>query len=244
MGMKAFQQHLTRPGHAALWVTAALLVTSCSAIQGPTVEGIDSAAPPTITSPSIPEKTPSSSPQSTQGTPPSSAAASSPAAVPSASPPGDAAIGLGADAPAVAEPTRLTVSAADIDMPILALAPTEANLANQSLVPPFTEEAYWITAYGQPGAGSNNTTYITGHSWLDRNAPFNRLSTQVQAGDAIVLATQTGSIDYVVDSVTVHDKETLKNSDIWDIVPNRLVLITCFIDDPWGKNVVITATPA
>jgi hypothetical protein len=27
-------------------------------------------------------------------------------------------------------------------------------------------------------------------------------------------------------------------------VPNRIVLISCYTEDPWGKNVVVTASPA
>ena len=35
----------------------------------------------------------------------------------------------------------------------------------------------------------------------------------------------------------------MKNSDIWNIVPNRLVLISCYTEDLWGKNVIVTAVP-
>ena len=51
-------------------------------------------------------------------------------------------------------------------------------------------------------------------------------------------------LDYVVESVTTHDKDTLKTSDIWDIVPHRVVLISCYTEDLWGKNVIVTAVPA
>ena len=60
----------------------------------------------------------------------------------------------------------------------------------------------------------------------------------------MVLGTRTGEITYVVDTITTYDKNTLKDSEIWAIVPNRRVLISCFTDDPWGKNVVVTATGA
>ncbi|KLU08154.1 class F sortase [Kocuria sp. SM24M-10] len=145
--------------------------------------------------------------------------------------------------PAASAPVHLTVPAADIDQPILPLAPTTAELANQSIVPPMTMDAYWLTTYGTPGAGSTNTTYITGHSWEGTEAPFDRLSTHLNPGDTITLDTQTGAINYTVDAVTTHDKNTLKNSDIWRITPQRLVIISCYTHDPWGKNVVITATP-
>ena len=47
-----------------------------------------------------------------------------------------------------------------------------------------------------------------------------------------------------MESVTTYTKSTLKDSPVWDAVPNRLVLISCYTEDPWGKNVVVVATPA
>ncbi len=145
--------------------------------------------------------------------------------------------------PAAAAPARITVDAAGIDVPVLPLTPTGADLESQSIVPPFTDDGYWLTSYGSPGAGSANTTYITGHSWEGREAPFDRFSTDTEVGDEITVATKTGTLKYVVDSITTHDKDTLKTSDIWNIVPNRLVIISCYTEDPWGKNVVVTASP-
>lgn len=101
-----------------------------------------------------------------------------------------------------------------------------------------------MTSFGSPGSGSEDTTYLTGHSWEGKEAPFNRLSTDAEVGDSIQLTTETGVLDYVIDSITTLDKDTLKDSEIWDIVPNRLVVISCYTEDIWGKNVVITATPA
>lgn len=146
--------------------------------------------------------------------------------------------------PPTAAPQRISVPAAGIDVAVLPLTPTSGDLASQSIVPPFTEDGYWLTSYGKPGAGSQNTTYITGHSWSDREAPFDRLSTHTEVGDRITVTTGTGKLTYIVDSITTHNKDTLRTSDIWNIVPNRLVLISCYTEDPWGKNVVVTATPA
>jgi hypothetical protein len=145
---------------------------------------------------------------------------------------------------AAAAPTRLSIKAADIDVKVLPLTPSAGELAAQSLVPPLTLDAYWLTAYGVPGAGSSNTTYIAGHSWDGRNAPFNRLSDRSLVGAAVTVTTAKGTLDYVVDSVTTHDKDSLKDSEIWNVVPNRVVLISCYTEDPWGKNVVVTASPA
>uniref|UniRef100_UPI00047B0B9A sortase n=1 Tax=Arthrobacter sp. Br18 TaxID=1312954 RepID=UPI00047B0B9A len=147
-------------------------------------------------------------------------------------------------APAAAAPSRITVDAAGIDVAVLALSPTGADLASQSIVPPFTDDGYWLTSYGAPGGGSTNTTYITGHSWEGREAPFDRFSTDTEVGDTITVTTDTGTLDYVVDTITTHDKDSLKTSEIWNIVPNRLVIISCYTEDPQGKNVVVSASPA
>lgn len=142
-----------------------------------------------------------------------------------------------------APPTRLVIGAADIDVAVLPLMPSEKAVAEQAIVPPLTENGYWLASYGQPGQGSTNTTYLTGHSWSGREAPFNRLSTDTEVGDTVTLETEAGSLAYVVDSITTHNKETLKDSDIWNITPNRLVIISCYTEDLRGRNVIVTASP-
>ncbi|BAS09569.1 hypothetical protein AHiyo4_29910 [Arthrobacter sp. Hiyo4] len=104
-------------------------------------------------------------------------------------------------------------------------------------------DGYWLSPYGAPGAGSVNTTYIAGHSWTDRDAPFNRLSTHAAAGDRLTVATATGEVAYLVDLVTTYVKSGLKDSPIWQVAPNRLVLISCYTGDAWGTNVVVVASP-
>jgi hypothetical protein len=140
-------------------------------------------------------------------------------------------------------PLGLTFPAASIDTAIVPLTPSSADLTARSLVPPLTLEAYWLTSYGVPGPGSDNTTYIAGHSWEGRDAPFNRLSGGDLMGTEFVVTTEAGDITYIVDSVTTYEKDTLKDSEIWDIVPGRVVLISCYTEDPWGKNIVVTAMP-
>ena len=143
----------------------------------------------------------------------------------------------GADTGADADVPLVRLTGAHVDG---RLAPTDLEL----LVPPDTLDGYWLTPYGMPGEGSENTTYITGHSWEDRDAPFNRLSDPGLVGSEIELETGSGTLEYVVDSVVTHDKNTLKDSDIWRIVPDRLVIVSCYTEDLWGKNVVLTASPA
>ncbi|MDQ0870140.1 hypothetical protein QFZ70_002613 [Arthrobacter sp. V1I9] len=146
--------------------------------------------------------------------------------------------------PPAAAPLKVSIEAAGLDVPVLPLTPSAEELSSESLVPPLTVDAYWLTSYGVPGAGSTNTTYIVGHSWDGRDAPFNHLSDNSLVGKAVTVTTAKGTLKYVVDSVTTYDKNTLKDSDIWNVVPNRVVLISCYTQDPWGKNVVVTASPA
>nr|WP_253904350.1 sortase [Arthrobacter sp. Br18] len=151
--------------------------------------------------------------------------------------------GAAVSRPVVATPTRITVAAAGIDVRVLPLSLTTEDLASQSIVPPFTDDGYWISSYGAPGVGSTDTTYITGHSWEGREAPFDRFSTHASVGDVLTLTTTAGTMNYVIDAVTTHDKDSLKTSAIWDVVPNRVVIISCYTEDPWGKNVIATASP-
>jgi LPXTG-site transpeptidase (sortase) family protein len=145
--------------------------------------------------------------------------------------------------PAASPPQRLSYPAADIDVVIHPLEPTGADQASQTIVPPPTMDGYWLTPYGVPGAGSQNTTYVAGHSWVDRDAPFNHLSTKAAVGDKLTVATATGELSYRVDSVATYDKSSLKDSPIWQVAPNRLVLISCYAEDFWGTNVVVVASP-
>ncbi|WCI08729.1 class F sortase [Arthrobacter sp. OVS8] len=127
---------------------------------------------------------------------------------------------------------------------MLPLTPSAGELGAGSLVPPTTMDAYWLTNYGQPGSGSSNTTYIAGHSWENAEAPFNRLSSQSVIGDELSVSTATGTVNYKVQSVTTHDKDTLRSSNVWNIVPGQLVLISCYTEDILGKNVIVTAMPS
>jgi hypothetical protein len=142
--------------------------------------------------------------------------------------------------PTAAAPTRIVYPAAGLDVVIHPLSPTPEELA---IVPPITLDGYWVSDFGMPGAGSTNTTYILGHSWEGRDAPFNRLSAASAPGDIFEATTASGTMRYRVDSVDTYVKASLKDSPIWTAVPNRLVLISCYTEDPWGRNVVVVASP-
>ncbi|HEX9230257.1 MAG TPA: class F sortase, partial [Arthrobacter sp.] len=149
-----------------------------------------------------------------------------------------------AQGPAASIPQRITYPAAGMDVTVHPLDPTAGDSAGRSIVPPETMDGYWLTPFGKPGAGSTNTTYVIGHSWDGLDAPFNHLSSDAAPGDEFTVATKAGVLRYAVESVTTYTKSTLKDSPVWDAVPNRLVLISCYTKDPWGKNVVVVATPA
>ncbi|WP_226758940.1 class F sortase, partial [Arthrobacter sp. SO3] len=149
-----------------------------------------------------------------------------------------------AQGPAASVPHRILYQAAGMDVAVRPLEPDSGDVESRSIVPPETMDGYWLTPFGRPGAGSANTTYVIGHSWEGLDAPFNHLSTAAAPGDTITVATETGELRYAVDSVTTYTKSTLKDSLVWDAVPNRLVLISCYTADPWGKNVVVVASPA
>lgn len=145
--------------------------------------------------------------------------------------------------PEAAEPRRIRYPSAGFDVPVHPLDLDGSAQANRTIVPPATKDGYWLAPFGAPGYGSANTTYIIGHSWEGAEAPFNQLSSAAAVGDRFDVDTATGTISYQVDTVTTYLKAALKESPIWEIVPNRLVLISCYTEDPWGKNVVVMASP-
>jgi hypothetical protein len=146
--------------------------------------------------------------------------------------------------PQAAEPRRIRYTSAGFDVPVHRMELDGAAQSSQTIVPPETKDGYWLAPFGVPGDGSANTTYVIGHSWDGADAPFNHLSSAARVGDRLEVDTAAGSISYQVESVTTYLKSHLKDSPIWEIVPNRLVLISCYTEDPWGRNVVVTASPS
>jgi hypothetical protein len=140
-------------------------------------------------------------------------------------------------------PLHITYTAVGLDQAVLPLSPTEQEKRLRSVVPPPTLDAYWLTPYGVPGAGSTNTTYIIGHSWEGRPTPFNSISSRSKPGDRLTVTTDQGTLEYRVNEITTENKDTLKDSAIWAKVPGRLILITCYTEDLWGKNIIIQANP-
>ncbi|GAB3558159.1 hypothetical protein GCM10027405_03780 [Arthrobacter alkaliphilus] len=160
---------------------------------------------------------------------------------PDSAPIGAAAAAEGTPLPAASAPVRVTYPAVGLDVAVHPLRPDPASGA--SIEPPETLDGYWLSPFGTPGAGSTNTTYVIGHSWEGLDAPFNHLSSAAAAGDVLDVATATGVMTYKVDSVTTYTKSMLKDSPVWTAMPNRLVLISCYTQDLWGKNIVVIASP-
>jgi hypothetical protein len=177
---------------------------------------------------------------------PTPAGSASPAARPTAAAgkTGKAAAIAGVPARPGSAPQRIIYPAIGMDVAVQPLKPSSSDVESQSIVPPETLDGYWLTPYGMPGSGSRNTTYVVGHSWEGLDAPFNRLSTRARRGDVFTVYTAAGQLNYRVDSVTTYTKSTLKDSPIWNVVPNRLVLISCYTEDLWGRNVALVASPA
>lgn len=146
--------------------------------------------------------------------------------------------------PAASAPEHLSYPAAGMEVGVQVLQQAAAEAESRTIAPPETMSGYWLASFGVPGSGSENTTYIIGHSWEGVDSPFNHLSSSASRGDEFVLTTATGTLRYRVDDVSTYTKSTLKDSAVWDVVPNRVVLISCYTSDPWGKNVVVVASPA
>lgn len=213
---------------------------------GQAVIGQESASTSVLGSPQGQATTPlAATPSSATGsaTPPSATGSATASAAPAKAKAAGGKARTAALGPAASAPQRITYPAADLDVVIHPLNPGPGDAESRSIVPPETKDGYWLQPFGIPGAGSVNTTYIVGHSWLDQDAPFNHLSKAAAPGGLLTVTTSTGVLRYRVDSVTTYTKSTLKDSPVWQAVPGRLVLISCFTEDPWGRNVVVVASP-
>lgn len=119
---------------------------------------------------------------------------------------------------------------------------TPIAFKNGNIDPPGVTEAYWIEAYGAPGLTSDNTVYLVGHSWDQGDAVFNPLfdrasqSSNVEPNDSIIVTTAAGAVHYVIDRYERYPRTTLAEDDeVWQVVPGRLVLVTCFQPDDGSR---------
>lgn len=131
-----------------------------------------------------------------------------------------------------ASSVRLEVPSVGLDVPVLPYTPRDGVID-----PPSMVDAYWVQPYGEPGIEPDNTVYIAGHSWTKGAAAFNALmpgdhGAGVSNGDVVTVRTPGGDVDYTISRTERHDKDALPGAtDVWTVMPGRLVLITCFVDD-------------
>ncbi len=128
---------------------------------------------------------------------------------------------------------HLVVPAVGMDLPLLGLTP-EDGVIN----PPLLTAGYWIEPYGAPVPApedATNTLYIAAHSAGRGHDGFDPLLTRdhtgsaLEAGDVVQVRTPQGTADYTVDHTQRYGKDELPGaSEVWEAVPGRLVLITCF----------------
>jgi sortase (surface protein transpeptidase) len=137
-----------------------------------------------------------------------------------------------------AAPTRVEVPTVGLVVDVLPVTPDGGELD-----PPTLDEAYWIEPYGSPGTGSDNTVYLAGHSFDSGPAAFNPLFdkdsqvARVAPGDEVVVTTDSGRLTYEVEAAERYPKDELADVDeVWKVVPDRLVLITCFQRNGGGAS--------
>jgi hypothetical protein len=128
---------------------------------------------------------------------------------------------------------HVRVGAVGIDLPLLPLIPRR-----DVIDPPTLTAAYWIEPYGDPVGSpdqADNTLYIAAHSDGSGDNGFDPLLSAdhrtgaVGAGDVVEVETPTGTVTYTVERTQRYGKNELATADeVWEAVPGRLVLITCF----------------
>lgn len=144
-------------------------------------------------------------------------------------------------------PTSVAIPAIDFVAPVDSMAVG----ASAVLDPPTREDVFWLDDYGVPGAGSDNTVYLIGHTSTDGSAVFDPLVNRAEQrptvlpGDEVIVATEEGSVPYEIVATERHDRAALSDlEEVWTGEPGRLVLITCFFasdQDVASDNMVLFA---
>jgi sortase (surface protein transpeptidase) len=128
---------------------------------------------------------------------------------------------------------HVEIDSVGLDLPVLPLTPERGVID-----PPTLTAAYWIEPYGAPVASADqadNTLYIAAHSAGRGDDGFDPLLTAdhrrgaVDPGDVVDVRTPDGTVSYTVQSTARYAKgELAVAAEVWEAVPGRLVLITCF----------------
>lgn len=101
------------------------------------------------------------------------------------------------------------------------------------VVNPVDNRPVFRTDSNQPGTNSPGVALIYGHNYIDPDdyVPFAALES-VEVSDTIQVGTANGVLSYSVrQTFTVPKSELASRQDIFENVPNRLVLITCDTKD-------------
>ena len=132
-----------------------------------------------------------------------------------------------------ASDTRLVVPSVGIDLPLLGMTP-----AGGTIDPPLLTAGYWIEPYGAPvgtAAEAQNTLYVAAHSAGYGSDGFDPLisdggeGSTLAAGDVVEVRGPSGTVTYTVTSSHRYGKDELPGAtEVWEVSPGRLVLITCF----------------
>lgn len=126
------------------------------------------------------------------------------------------------------------------------------NSPGEDIVPDGFDTARWVKApdMGTPSSDARLPVFITGHTHPSKAAVFNPLydratsTSYVQVGDEFLLPTEASRaagadpLRYIVTGVKDYPKgvvETDAENEIWQIVPGRLVIVTCF-QNPSGTR--------
>lgn len=141
--------------------------------------------------------------------------------------------------PSAGQPLRVQVPDLGLDVPVVA-----AGLnADRQFNPPSNVLAYWMRDFGSAGPSAKNTVYLAAHSWNNGYAAFNRLMDQksgtstAKPGQKILVNTPEGAFSYSVTAVADYAKSSISaEPELWQAIPGRLVLLTCFQLNDAGAN--------
>jgi hypothetical protein len=151
--------------------------------------------------------------------------------------------------PPPSSPVHLVIPGVDLDLPLLAHTP-RGGVIN----PPTLTAGYWIEQYGAPVGSADqatNTLYIAAHSagrgkyGFDPILDTDHEGSALVQGDALEVVTPQGTVVYTVERTQRYGKDELPGaSEVWEAVPGRLILITCFQRSdghPSTENLVVFA---
>ena len=139
----------------------------------------------------------------------------------------------GATLPTPSSDVHVAVDALDLELPVLPLTPRGG-----AINPPTLTAAYWIRPYGEPVGAveqADNTLYLAAHSTDTGKYGFDPLmesdggGSTLVAGDVVEVSTPSGTVSYTVERTERYAKGELPEAtEVWEAVPGRLVLITCY----------------